>query len=368
MARELFGRRPERCQEETGAADPGVLELLDTLAHTPGYLRLHVFPVVRAPARVGGRPGGRCRRVYGAWLDVAGREGAFRPPTDSIATCWSSGTLRCTMIVRTLSLLAVVLVLVSAWVGAASVEAQETSPGEWATVHCSPDAVRSRYLRYSDQPDEATFQGLVALALVERECHAAAVAAAEETANPSRLLRRRPWRAFCSQDAVQRRHSNASLRLQGILWNECRDALRAASDAAFEFSRCRYSTVRHCPFTLFDDCVPPAESPNAVPWHQREWLELPSLDLAAGRVLLAHGDFAPWPIVRRCSTQGCARVEVVVRVGRLGRQPFHVHQHDGPWFATFDLDGSDRVRFLEVVPVGRGVSVYRGSCPLAVMG
>ena len=262
---------------------------------------------------------------------------------------------------------AAVLIIIAAvsLVGATSANAQEERPGDWAATHCSGDAVRSRYSDFSkltgeSLPDETTLQGLFILASAERECVAAAVEAAAEAAKASRTITDHPWTTFCSEAELRLRHPGvSSTPLRGHLWIECRGSLQAASDAAHEFWRCRYSSVSECLPDLgcFEQFSAPAPD--------EEWIEVPSLNGAARLTLPAVMDWGPWPVIRRCNTAGCVQLEVEVRVGGGSTT---VRQRDGTWFVrVVDEERRDAGRFLEVAPSGLRTRVYYGSCPLEVV-
>ncbi len=261
-----------------------------------------------------------------------------------------------------------VIVGLMAIVGAAPVKGQEDGHGEWAAAHCSAEAVRSRHSRVDDAtyrllplPDETTLQGLFALASLERECLAAAVAAAEAAINPPGVMNNGPWTAFCSRDAVRRRHPNADRTLLWHLPSECRGSLQAASDAEHELRRCRYSSVSQC--GPDEGCAVRLSAP--VP--DERWLEVPSLDGVSIRGFLASTNQGPWPLVRRCDTRGCSRIEVHVS---RSDDYLTLHQRDGPWFVKFDTDslssGRDAGGFVEVATLGLATLVYFGSCPQAL--
>ena len=269
----------------------------------------------------------------------------------------------------------VLIAVLAATVGAAVTAEGQAPSGTWADAHCAVDAVRERFRRATVQAsaalrDETTFEGLFALASMERECKAAAA----ESAKPEpELVGDRAWTSFCSVPGLRRRHT--SVNPNGVLmldlFGECRDALQAAADAKQDLRRCRYRSVSDCGPT---GCV---DRPSA-PAPAERWLEVPvpGFALYSAGYLAEMGD-GPWPTVRRCDVRGCDRISVYVD---WGGAYFTLKQRNGPWFAkVMDLRTAvtltpDRRRslglpaegdtpFIEVATLGLNALVYYGSCP-----
>ena len=143
---------------------------------------------------------------------------------------------------RAVVVLGIVIIGVMAIAGAAPVHGQENGPGEWATLYCSADAVRSRHSSrlmpapLSPAPPDGTrartrwsIQQIITVGYLERECFAAA---AEGAINPPQNRDNLLSNAFCSERAVQGRHPADDPTLLLRLRAECYGTVQAASNAA----------------------------------------------------------------------------------------------------------------------------------------
>lgn len=246
-------------------------------------------------------------------------------------------------------------------------QAQEPRRSSFADTHCAADSVRSRNAGWAGNlTDESTFEGLFALASLERECRGA-VAAAENYGHasaPRENASDHPWTAFC--DAPRSRHRNIDPNngLWVLLRLECRAAIQAVANEEQEVTRCHYTSSTVC--APGGDCTTRRNQGNS-------WLEIPAT--YRQQPIWWHSAYAaigegPYPTIRICTGTGrCSRIEIldsstVESESWPNEGRTHVlRQVRGSWLMKIDTGNG---QFVQLDTWGLNTLINSGTCPEAL--